>query len=82
MRNFQYYETNERMVVIMNEVTNVKQTKGRPRGKLKEGTTISCYIRSDIYEKLIEHCEKTGQTKTVAIERAIEKMTSEDDRME
>ncbi len=55
----------------------VKQAKGRPRGKLKEGKTISCYIRSDIYEKLIKHCEVTGQTKTIAIERAIEQMTKE-----
>lgn len=53
----------------------VKQTKGRPRGKLKDGKTISCYIRKDIYDRLIEHCDRTGQTKTIAIERAIEQMT-------
>lgn len=52
-----------------------KQVKGRPRGQTKVGRTISCYIRSDIYEALVRHCEITGQTKTVAIERAIEKMT-------
>jgi hypothetical protein len=58
-------------------MANDKQTnKGRPRGKLKEGKTISCYIRKDIYDKLIKHCEVTGQTKTIAIERAIELMTS------
>lgn len=57
---------------------NVKQAKGRPRGKLKDGKTISCYIRSDIYEGLIKHCEVTGQTKTIAIERAIERMIKED----
>lgn len=57
----------------MSDVT--KQAKGRPRGKLKEGRTISCYIRSDIYEALIKHCEVTGQTKTIAIERAIAQMT-------
>lgn len=54
-----------------------KQTKGRPRGRNKNGRTISCYIRQDIYEALMRHCEITGQTKTVAIERAIEKMTRE-----
>ena len=53
----------------------VKQAKGRPRGKTKNGRTISCYIRDDIYEALAKHCEATGQTKTVAIERAIERMT-------
>ena len=53
----------------------VKQAKGRPRGKLKDGRTISCYISSDIYDALIKHCEVTGQTKTIAIERAIEQMT-------
>ena len=52
-----------------------KQPKGRPKGKMKNGRTISCYIRSDIYDALVAHCERTGQTKTIAIERAIEKMT-------
>ncbi len=55
----------------------VKRVKGRPSGQTKVGRTISCYIRSDIYEALVRHCERTGQTKTVAIERAIEKMTRE-----
>ena len=59
----------------------VKQSKGRPRGKLKDGKTISCYIEKDIYEGLIRHCEITGQTKTIAIERAIKKMISEDDKV-
>lgn len=54
-----------------------KQAKGRPRGRQKNGRTISCYIRQDIYDALMLHCERTGQTKTVAIERAIEKMTRE-----
>lgn len=54
-----------------------KQAKGRPKGKLKQGHTISCYIRSDIYDALVKHCEVTGQTKTIAIERAIEQMTQE-----
>lgn len=54
------------------------RTKGRPKGKLKDGKTISCYIRSDIYEALVKHCEITGQTKTIAIERAIEQMTAQD----
>jgi len=55
-----------------------QRTKGRPKGKLKDGKTISCYIRSDIYEALVKHCEITGQTKTIAIERAIEQMTAQD----
>lgn len=55
-----------------------KQAKGRPKGKLKNGRTISCYIRSDIYDALVRHCEITGQTKTIAIERAIEQMVRED----
>jgi len=58
-----------------------KQAKGRPRGKLKDGRTISCYIRSDIYEALIKHCEITGQTKTIAIERAIEQMTKKSEKV-
>ena len=60
----------------MNNINDTaKQAKGRPKGKLKNGRTISCYIRSDIYDALIKHCEITGQTKTIALERAIEKMT-------
>lgn len=59
-----------------NGIEAEKQAKGRPRGKLKEGHPISCYIRSDIYDALVKHCETTGQTKTIAIERAIEQMTS------
>lgn len=55
-----------------------KQAKGRPKGKRKEGQTISCYIRSDIYDALVKHCELTGQTKTIAIERAIEHMVRKD----
>lgn len=54
-----------------------KRGKGRPQGKLKHGRTISCYIRSDIYSALVRHCELTGQTKTIAIERAIEQMTKD-----
>ena len=54
-----------------------KQAKGRPKGKQKDGRTISCYIRSDIYSALVRHCDLTGQTKTIAIERAIEQMTKD-----
>lgn len=54
-----------------------KRGKGRPQGKLKTGRTISCYIRSDIYSALVRHCDLTGQTKTIAIERAIEQMTKD-----
>lgn len=61
--------------MAMNE--NTRPVKGRPRGKQKNGRTISCYIRNDIYEALVRHCDITGQTKTIAIERAIEKMTRE-----
>ena len=54
---------------------DIKQAKGRPKGKRKDGRTISCYVQSDIYAALMRHCELTGQTKTTAIERAIEQMT-------
>ncbi len=69
----------EEVIIVNDNVTSGgKQAKGRPKGKLKNGRTISCYIRNDIYEVLIRHCEITGQTKTIAIERAIEKMARED----
>ena len=59
----------------MNETPKLK---GRPKGKLKNGHNVSCYIRHDIYDMLIEHCQRTGQTKTVAIERAIAQMVAND----
>ena len=38
----------------------------------KEGTFVSAFIKKDAYEILLEHCELTGQSKTKALERAIE----------
>lgn len=61
----------------MSETTKLK---GRPKGKLKDGHNVSCYIRHDIYDALLEHCQRTGQTKTVAIERAIAQMVSNNDK--
>lgn len=63
---------------VVQDAAAKAQVKGRPRGRTKVGRTISCYIRSDIYDALVRHCEVTGQTKTVAIERAIEKMVRDD----
>ena len=55
-------------------MSDTGKLKGRPKGKLKNGHNVSCYIRHDIYDALLEHCQETGQTKTVAIERAIMQM--------
>lgn len=32
---------------------------------------IHCCIEREVYELLLAHCEKTGQTKTTAVKRAI-----------
>ena len=32
---------------------------------------IHCCMEREIYDMLMDHCEKTGQTKTMAIRRAI-----------
>ena len=44
----------------------------------KEGTFVSAYIKQDAYDLLAKHCEETGQSKTKAIERAIEKYCAGD----
>ncbi len=41
-----------------------------PRAK-KENTPVSFRISTAIYERLKMFCEKSGQSKTVAVERAI-----------
>lgn len=42
----------------------------------KQGTFVSAFIKKDAYEMLLEHCEVTGQSKTKALERAIESYCS------
>ena len=41
---------------------------GRPK---KNGTYLNICIESTIYEELTQFCEEAGQTKTVAVERAL-----------
>lgn len=43
----------------------------------KEGTFVSAFIKKDAYELLLKHCESTGQSKTKALERAIENYCGE-----
>lgn len=44
----------------------------------KQGTFVSAYINQDAYDMLAKHCEETGQSKTKAIERAIQKYCTGD----
>ncbi len=37
----------------------------------KNGTYLNVCIESTIYERLVEVCDDAGQTKTVAVERAL-----------
>lgn len=37
----------------------------------KNGTYLNVCIDSEIYEQLSQFCDKAGQTKTVAVERAL-----------
>ena len=37
----------------------------------KENKPITVRLAIDVYDKLVAYCEKSGQNKTVAIERAI-----------
>lgn len=41
---------------------------GRPR---KNGRILNINLSADVYDILEEHCERAGQTKTLAVERAI-----------
>lgn len=36
-----------------------------------EKAIIHCCVERDVYELLSAHCERTGQTKTTAVKRAI-----------
>lgn len=37
----------------------------------KDSKAISVRLASDVYERLNDYCERSGQPKTIAIERAI-----------
>ncbi len=43
----------------------------------KDGRHINLYIEREIIESLEKYCERMGQTKTVAIERAFKQYLSE-----
>lgn len=52
--------------------STVKQAAdGERRRNRKVGTLVSACIEQGAYEALVEHCARTGQSKTKAIERAI-----------
>ena len=40
----------------------------------KDGTHLNVIIRQDIYDAFCEYAERKGQTKTMALERIIEKV--------
>ena len=50
---------------------------GRPK---KDGRALNCYIKAEIIEKLEEYCEEMGQTKTIVVERALEKTFREHEK--
>ena len=37
----------------------------------KNGTYLNICIETPIYERLVQHCEESGQPNTVAVERAL-----------
>lgn len=45
-----------------------KLSMGRPK---KNGTYLNICIETPIYERLVALCEDAGQTKTIAVERAL-----------
>lgn len=49
----------------------------RPR---KEGTHINVIVKQDLYEKFCAYAEEKGQTKTMALERILEKALNEEEK--
>lgn len=43
----------------------------------KDGRYINCYMNSNVLDKLEKYCEDTGLTKTVAMERILDKFLTE-----
>ena len=46
-----------------------------PRKK-KDGKFLNCYIRADIFDKLIKYCDDSFMPKTAVVEKALEKYLS------
>ena len=46
----------------------------------KDGRYINCYMNSNVLDKLEKYCEDTGLTKTVAMERILDKFLTERER--
>ena len=47
-----------------------------PRAK-KDGKFLNIKVKSDIYDILTKYCDESGQSKTVAVERAIDMYVKE-----
>lgn len=41
------------------------------RPKIKDSKAMTVRLDSELFERLNEYCEKSGQTKTTAVERAL-----------
>ena len=50
---------------------------GRPK---KDGRDLNCFLRRDLFEQLEQYCDEMGQTKTMVIERALEKTFREHEK--
>lgn len=50
---------------------------GRPK---KDGRDLNCFLRRDLFEQLEQYCDEMGQTKTIVIERALEKTFREHEK--
>lgn len=48
----------------------------------KNGTYLNVCIKTEIYNKLAQYCEKTGQAKTVAVERILTNFFDKQNREE
>lgn len=50
---------------------------GRPK---KDGRDLNCFLRRDLFEQLEQYCDEMGQTKTIVVERALEKTFREHEK--
>lgn len=48
----------------------------------KDGTYLNVKLRQDIYDRFCEYAEEKGQTKTMALERIIQRVLDEESEKE
>ena len=64
-------------ILTLSEIVVLQEGSIEMAREKKDGRHINLYIEREIIESLEKYCEKVGQTKTVAIERALKQYLAE-----